>query len=449
MKILRPLWTEGAFLSPQQFQQQARWESYVNDSLAHLSLNHPWGVLRAEFDQDALRLDQLKAQHLRLRLPDGSLVDTDVTDNLPPAIDLASILTEPQRSVEVLLALPLLHANGGNGLMMEERAERPIRYRQEWVTAQDLFGNEAESIAVERLALTLRFASEENGDYLTCPVARLVRDGQGHWAVDAQFVPPLLNFKAHSGLLNRLDSLLAQLRVKRTRLMGMRRKSNQRMADLAVADAPLFWLLNALNTYEPVLNDFLAHPALHPEVIYRELVRLASALLTFSLEHDLEAIPAYQHENLTDVFPPLFELISTLLEASLPSRVIAIELEKVFENQWKASLNDLHLRDEADFYLSVRSSLPAHLLQRQFPLLCKVGTPDDVNNIVNIALNGVPLIPLSHVPAVIPLRLENQYFAFDLTHPAAKSMLEAGVCAFYVPGTLPDVQLELFAVLRS
>lgn len=107
------------------------------------------------------------------------------------------------------------------------------------------------------------------------------------------------------------------------------------------------------------------------------------------------------------------------------------------------------MRDEADFYLSVRSSVPAHLLQRQFPLLCKVGTPDDVNNIVNIALNGVPLIPLSHVPAAIPLRLENQYFAFDLTHPAAKNMLEAGVCAFYVPGTLPDVQLELFAVLRS
>ncbi|VXC89460.1 type VI secretion system baseplate subunit TssK [Serratia oryzae] len=449
MKILRPLWTEGAFLSPQQFQQQARWESYVNDCIAHLSLNHPWGVLCAEFDQDALRLNRLKAQHLRLRLPDGSLVDTDVTDNLPPAIDLASALTESQRSVEVLLALPLLHANGGNCLMMEEQAERPIRYRQEWGSAQDLFGNEAESIAVERLALTLRFASEENGDYLACPVARLVRDGQGLWAVDSQFVPPLLSFKAHSGLLDRLDSLLAQLRAKRTRLMGMRRESNQRMADFAVADVSLFWLLNALNTYEPVLNDFLAHPALHPEIIYRELVKLAGALLTFSLEHDLEAIPAYQHENLTGVFPPLFELISTLLEASLPSRVIAIELEKVRENQWKASLNDVRLRDEADFYLSARSSLPGHLLQRQFPLLCKVGTPDDVNNIVNIALNGVPLIPLGHVPAAIPLRLENQYFAFDLTHPAAKSMLEAGVCAFYVPGTLPDVQLELFAVLRS
>ncbi|EJT0293531.1 type VI secretion system baseplate subunit TssK, partial [Salmonella enterica] len=27
MKIYRPLWNEGALLSPQQFQQQAEWES--------------------------------------------------------------------------------------------------------------------------------------------------------------------------------------------------------------------------------------------------------------------------------------------------------------------------------------------------------------------------------------------------------------------------------------
>lgn len=35
MKIYRPLWTDGAFLAPQQFQQQARWDAYVTDTLAH------------------------------------------------------------------------------------------------------------------------------------------------------------------------------------------------------------------------------------------------------------------------------------------------------------------------------------------------------------------------------------------------------------------------------
>ncbi|MHA3200141.1 type VI secretion system baseplate subunit TssK, partial [Yersinia pseudotuberculosis] len=86
----------------------------------------------------------------------------------------------------------------------------------------------------------------------------------------------------------------------------------------------------------------------------------------------------------------------------------------------------------ADFYLSVRSSLPAAQLQTQFPQLCKAGAPDEVGNVVNVALSGIPLRPLSHVPAAIPLRLENQYFSLDLSHPAATQMMETGACVFYV-----------------
>lgn len=77
--------------------------------------------------------------------------------------------------------------------------------------------------------------------------------------------------------------------------------------------------------------------------------------------------------------------------------------------------------------------MPSHQLLELFPLLCKVGSPDDVSQTVNSALSGIPLKALSHVPAAIPLRLDNQYFALDLTHPAAASMLAARCCEFYVP----------------
>ncbi len=74
---------------------------------------------------------------------------------------------------------------------------------------------------------------------------------------------------------------------------------------------------------------------------------------------------------------------------------------------------------------------------------------DDVSEIVNIALSGMVIKPLSHVPAAIPVRLENQYFALDLSTAAARAMLDAGNCTFYTPESLGDVKLELFAVLRS
>ncbi|EFI5871964.1 type VI secretion system contractile sheath large subunit [Escherichia coli] len=254
---------------------------------------------------------------------------------------------------------------------------------------------------------------------------------------------------AHDGLVQRLDTLLLQLRAKCQRLMAMRRESNQRMADFAVADVSLFWLLNALNSAEPVLSDFLRYPAVHPELVWRELARLAGALLTFSLEHNVSAVPPYVHESPSTVFPPLFSLLSELLEASLPSRVIALDLESLPGNRWKADLHDPRLREEADFYLSVRSSLPAHQVLHQLPLVCKIGAPDDVTLLINVALNGVPLVPLTSVPAALPLRLENQYFALDMHSDAAKSMLESGCCMIYAPGTMGDLKPELFAVLRT
>lgn len=451
MKIDRPLWAAGALLSPQQFQQQARWEAWANERLAHLSLVHPWGIQAVGFDMEALRLGKLKATLLRLRMPDGTLIDSDQVDRLPDGLELGRLLPDEVQVATLVLALPLEQANGNNCLFDAASADRPTRYRQDWRQVQDIYADEVQSIGVLEHVLSLRFDHDENGDYLTCPIARLVRDGQGAWSVDSSYVPPLLHFAAHPGLLTQLDNLLTQLSAKRQRLMGMRRESNQRMADFAVADVSLFWLLNALNTYQPVLADLKAWPARHPEQVYQELTKLAGSLLTFSLEHDIEQIPAYNHEQLETVFPPLLRMISTLLEASLPSRVIALQLEEMGVNRWQVTFNDARLRerDGADFYLSVRSRLPAAQLQSQFPRLCKIGTPDQVDHLVNAALNGVPLQSLSHVPAAIPLRLENQYFALDLNDAKGQAVLAEGVCAFYVPSTLTEVKLELFAVLRA
>ena len=451
MKIDRPLWAAGALLSPQQFQQQARWEAWTNECVAHLSVVHPWGVQLSTFDQDALRLGKLKATQLRVRLPDGTLIDSDNVDRLPPALDLTRLLPEDVLAATLLLALPLEHANGGNCLFDGAAPDRPIRFRRDWRQVQVLYGDEQQSVGVLEHDLSLRLDSDDNANYVTCPVVRLMRDGQGGWSIDAGYVPPLLSFAAHPGLLTQLGNLLTQLSAKRQRLMGMRRESNQRMADFAVADVSLFWLLNALNTYEPVLSDIQTHSARHPEQVYQALIKLAGALLTFSLEHDIDTIPAYRHEHPESVFPPLMRTISTLLEASLPSRVIALELKENGANRWLVNFNDPRLREPggADFYLSVRCALAPAQLQSQFPRLCKAGAPDEVNRLVNAALDGIPLQPLNHVPAAIPLRLENQYFALDLAHSMGRAVLAEGVCAFYIPSTLADVKLELFAVLRT
>ncbi|CCJ87430.1 Uncharacterized protein ImpJ/VasE [Cronobacter dublinensis 582] len=197
------------------------------------------------------------------------------------------------------------------------------------------------------------------------------------------------------------------------------------------------------------MSEYERFPARHPEQVWAELARLAGSMLTFSLEHDLDVIPGYDHKEPENTFPPLFDLITGLLEASLPSRVIALPMTRLDDQTWKTTLHDMRLREEADFYLSVRSDIPAWQIAERFPELCKAGSPDEVNAISVSALNGISLIPVTRVPAALPVRLENHYFALDMESAAARDMLEQGVCMFYVPSLLGALDIELFAVLRS
>ncbi len=103
------------------------------------------------------------------------MIDTDNADALPSALSLDGA---PGEAV-IVLALPLMQANGGNCLKPEEVAERPVRFRQRWRDVRNQFGDDTRQIAVIQPELTLRFAHRDNSDYLTCPLVRLQRDSQG------------------------------------------------------------------------------------------------------------------------------------------------------------------------------------------------------------------------------------------------------------------------------
>lgn len=450
MKIFRPLWSEGVFLAPQQFQQQALWDKFSSQKLAALSIANPWGIESLVIDTQALTVDRLQADSISMRFSDGVLINTNVADRLPEARILNNEIPMDLDEVTVFVGLPLLQANGGNCLQDNQSIERPLRFRKEWVEVPDLLGKNVETMAVEYYALTFLFDFENHSDYLTCPIARLKRDLNGRFVLDPDYLPPMVNLFTQSGtLVKELELLCLQMKAKRQHLTGMRHERNQQIAEFATADVSLFWLLNALNTFEPQLKFLRDNPSIHPERLYETLTSLTGALLTFSLTNDVDGIPAYDHTKLNDVFPPLFGLVRNLLEESLPSRVIKIDLVHDKDTLWTGRLNDSRLTEDADFYLSVQSSMPGHQLQSRFPVLCKAGAPDDVRQIIHSALSGIPIKALSHVPAAVPVRLDNQYFALDLSHSAAKNMLLARCCEFYVPRAMPDITLELFAVLRS
>ncbi len=161
MKTERPLWGRGIMVSPQHFQQQAAYAAWTAEVIARMGLNHPWGVMEATFEPEMLKLGRLQAHRLQVRFQDGTMIDTDNADALPSALSLDGASGE----AVIVLALPLMQANGGNCLKPEEVAERPVRFRQRWRDVRNQFGDDTRQIAVMQPELTLRFAHQDNSDY--------------------------------------------------------------------------------------------------------------------------------------------------------------------------------------------------------------------------------------------------------------------------------------------
>jgi len=399
-------------------------------------------------DEAALATASLKLERLRLCLPDGTLIDSTVSDRPPPARDLGAIPATVQ-TVTVLAALPMLDATGSNCRVDETALARPCRFYREFVKVPDLNGPQEAEIAAERHAVRLLFDFEPHEDDAVCAVARLVRSGNGRFEIDHHYVPPCVTLDAHPAHLARVRRLSDILLAKSAALGARRGERVDRVAEFGIADVSLFWLLHSIHTYWPQIEFLSTHPAQPPERLYRVLAQLAGVLMTFSTGSELAQLPAYDHQRQDEVFARLESLIRDLLDAIIPSRVIAIGLTRKSPTTWSGQFNDERLTVDADYYLSVSARLPAFELVEAIPKLCKIGAPDDVEQVVNAALPGIALRPAQRVPAAIPVRLDNHYFALDAHDPACARMLAAKACRVYLPASVPDASIELYAVLRA
>ncbi|GAB3626085.1 type VI secretion system-associated protein [Pandoraea terrae] len=435
-------------MTPQHFQQQALWDRFADERVARMAGPDPWGVRRVAFDTQALSIHRLQLQTLDVRLPDGTFIDTETADCLPAARDLSDVPANID-AVVARVGLALADAQGSNCVEADQKPPRPRRFFREYLQVADLNGEGKEEISVERHALVLLFDFEAPDAYVTCPVGRFVRNAQGRFELDPAFVPPCLFLSANERLMERTHRMAGILSAKSGSLAVRRRERADQIADYAVADVSLFWLLHSVNSTWPDLARLCQAPDQHPERLYSVLARLAGALLTFSTSDTLQSIPPYDHQAPEPMFAELESVIRVLLDAVIPSRVVPIALERPRGTVWVGAIKDERLADGADYYLSVQSGLPAHALLEQLPRLCKAGAPDEVEHIVNSALPGIPLRTMSRLPAAIPIRIENQYFALDGAHPAFKRMIAARACQFYVPSSIPDVSLELYAVLPT
>jgi type VI secretion system protein ImpJ len=304
-------------------------------------------------------------------------------------------------------------------------------------------------VQLGRKNLRLLLDTEPAGDLLAMPIARVVRDGAGHFLYDANFIPPVLRISASTRLMLRVQRLIEILDDKSAAIGGNARNTAGGSAEFSTRQIASFWLLHAVNSALTPLRHQLIAKRGHPEELFVEMSRLAGALCTFALDAHPRDLPLYDHDNLSDCFDALDRHIRAHLEIIVPTNCVSIALKPADDCYFEGDITDQRSLGRSRWLLAIRAGMGDADLMVKAPQLIKVCSPVFVRELVKRALPGLPLTHLPTPPPAVSARVETQYFGLGKDGPCWEHMSKTRKVGVYVPGEFRDPEIEILVVLEN
>lgn len=437
----RVVWSQGMFLQPHHFQQEARYVEHLVDVRVRAAQPHGWGFSELVLDEAGLAMGRLGLLRASGTLPDGSPFAFPSLEAAPAAFEVPADL----KGEVIYLAAPVARPGTNEfDLGLEEGADM-ARYRAvtEEVRDQSHASDDPEPIQTAELSLRLLRGRDRTDGFAAVGVARVLeRRSDGQLVLDRNYIAPQTRIEA-SGQLSALAALLhGLLRQRAAALAG-------RMGQLShgVSEMAEFLMLLALNRSEPWFHQLAGSPGAHPREMYLACLGLAGELATFSTDQRVPpAYPMYQHDDLQTVFAPVVEDLRRYLSSVLERHALQIELVERSHGVRTAVVRDLDLLRSAGFVLAVSAQVPGEQLRQRFPAQSKLGPVDRIRDLVNLQLPGVVMRSLPAVPRELPFHAGFHYFELERSGELWKQLERSGSMALHVAGDFPGLELELWAI---
>jgi type VI secretion system protein ImpJ len=447
--LSRVVWSEGMYLAPHHFQVQSR---YFEDSIQFATsalCYEPYGFVGFGLDAEALRNGTLALLHARGILPDGLPFHMPDCDSLPEARNIADLFPPTREKVTVLLAIPERKPNGANCAQSPDEGNA-MRFRMESHPIPDeTTGRDEKPVPMGRKNFSLLLDTEVQEGVLGLPVAVIMRDGSGHFIFDPDFIPPLTTIAASDRLMYILKRLVEILDDKSASLSKGSASTARTWAEYSTRDVAQFWLLHTVNSAMAPLREIFSGRHVHPERLFVQMLRLAGALCTFAIDSHPRDLPLYNHNDLAGCFGALDHHIRTHLETVVPTNVISIPLQKSANYFYEGDIKDQRCLDRARWIFAIRSATGEVEVIGKTPQLVKICSKLFVPKLVERALPGMGLSHLPTPPSSISAKVDAQYFSISRSGPCWDHIVQTRQVGIYVPGELPDPELELLIILES
>jgi len=437
----RVIWSEGMFLRPQDFQQHDRYiESLVYGHGSGIQAYH-WGISKLKVDKRLLAMGQFALAECAGIFQDGVPFDLPESDALPKPIDIPE---ELQNSI-VYLSLPARLA-GSIEIDSDEKPNNLARYHAVEADVKDYNtnSNEVSPVVIGRLQTRLMLEPQERAGYICIGVARILESrSDKNILLDEEYIPPLINCLAMPRVKNYIKEINGLLHARGEALAG-RVSESGRGGTAEISD---FLLLQAVNSYEPLMNHLLHLPTLHPTDFYRIAIQMAGELSTFTKKNKRPVnLPEYKHDDLQQTFSYVMEEIRDCLGMVLEQNAIPIPLTPPKYGTRAAKIPDQNLLKSAFFVLAVNAQVSSEQLRSGFPGQVKIGPVEQIQQLIRSSLPGITVNSLPVAPRQIPYHAGFSYFELNKQGELWQQMYTSGGFAIHIAGDLPGLELEFWAI---
>ncbi|MGI4980127.1 MAG: type VI secretion system baseplate subunit TssK [Janthinobacterium lividum] len=449
MKLLsHVVWSEGMYLSPLHFQTQTRHQEDTLSFLVSNLWNQPWGFSYLQLDTEAVRNGSVLLSRAAGMFSDGLVFDFPASDEFPPTRSLHDLFQPADASLRLYLAVP---KRSGSGQVLDlEQPAGGFRYSAVVRTvADETNGMDVRELSFGGKNIAVVAESEITAGVVTLPLARVLRDGRGHFLYDPDFIPPCLQIGASDALMLLLKRLLEGMSEKITTLTTSAHKQTRFQAGSAALDVANYWFLHALSTSAPVLQHLFRMQQTRPEQLYIELSRLAGALCTFAAESNVTDLPAYDHLRPGDSLYALDKHIRRHMDIVLPTNSVSLNFHPGEPYFYEADVPDERCLRRSRWVLGVRSSMGEADLIRATLRLIKVCSARFVPELVRRALPGLTLNHLSVPPSAIRAEADKQYFSLELAGPCWDHIQQTRRVGLYIPGEVRDAEFDVSVIVES
>ena len=441
----RVVWSEGLFIKPQHFQQEARYFDYLLNQRIRSTGDFLYGFSTLKINQEFLTFGKISLLEASGIMPDGSVFDIPLHTAAPSPLSIDSPSLEEQ---VIYLAIPL-HSAGTSEVQWPENTGRS-RYLPEQHEVKDLHSKEGghAPLHTAKLNASLLFERDDRSAFTCLALGKIQKiQTDGSVVLCKDFYPTSLSITAIPPLRRFLDDITGLIRA-RAQLLAERVNSPRQSGVAEVTD---FMLLQTLNRLYPQFQHLSHLKQLHPERLFQIFSSASGELATFNEKNRLpEDSPAYNHDNCKPSFVPLLAAIRHDLGSMTQAKAVNIPIQREEFGNWSAPIHESMLLKVADFILAVKAQVPTEKLLSEFPQQAKISSLEQIPQLINLQLPGIPLKALPIAPRQLPFHAGFCYFQIDRNHPAfGNIMSNSAGFGFHIAAGLPDLELQFWAIRES